>query len=294
MSIDHSIHRGLGGWLVLVRDDAYVAASAAIDRYEAENRDWPPPRTRERARHAPTPFVPLVFMALVAFFLVTGPVRNGSPWFDRGMAVADQVLTSQPFRAVTALTLHADALHVMGNAIAGTVFVSSLERRLGTGGALLSVLAAGALGNFASSAYYRFAGEPHVSLGASTAVFGSIGLLAATQLVLDHPANRRPRSLVERIAPILGGFALLGALGSGGERTDLGAHLCGFLAGLVLGLLIALPLRRATVVIARGASEEAHEVSLDTGVRRWWLQTMLAAAAAAWVVVSWQMAFRAR
>ena len=279
---------------MLVRDDAYTSATAAIDRYEAENRDWPPPPTRERARHAASPFVPLVFVALVAFFFVTGPVRSGSPWFDRGMAVAAQVLGNQPYRAVTALTLHADALHVMGNALAGTVFGSTLERRLGAGGALLSVLASGVLGNFASAAYYRLVGEPHISLGASTAIFGAIGLLAATQLVLDLPRNRRPRSFVERIAPVLGGFALLGALGSGGERTDLAAHLAGFFSGLILGLPIALPLRRATVVVALGSNEEADEVSLDAGVRRWWLQTTLAAIAAAIVVVAWEMAFRAR
>ena len=40
---------------------------------------------------------------------------------------------------------------------------------------------------------------------------------------------------VRRLAPLAGGVALLGLTGSGGEGTDVIAHLTGFFSGLMLG-----------------------------------------------------------
>lgn len=292
MSIEHFIRRGFGGWVVLVQDGDYPTAAQSIDRYEAENRDWPPRQPRERERHGSTPLIPIVFAALVAFFLITGPAAGGSPWFARGVAVSSRVLTSEPWRAVTALTLHADAVHVFGNAISGTVFVSAVQRRLGAGGAVLAVLAAGTLGNVANAIAHRLMGGDHSSIGASTAVFGAIGLLAATQVVLDRPEATRRRTWVEIAAPIVGGFALLGALGAGGERTDLGAHLFGLLGGIVVGLIVGLPLRRSSFAVDVGGAHQGNSVSLGAGKPRWWIQPVLGAIAAAIVIGSWQLALR--
>jgi rhomboid protease GluP len=294
MSIWHVIRRSYAGWILLVRDADYAASARSIDNYEAENRDWPPRPTRERARHASSPTIPLVFAALVAFFVITGPVAAGSIWFTRGVAVSSRILTTEPWRAVTALTLHADALHVLGNAVSGTIFASAVQRRIGGGGAALAVLASGVLGNVANAAYHHLAGGDHASLGASTAIFGAIGLLAATELVLHRVGADRRRGWVDIVAPIVGGFALLGALGSGdGDgRTDVGAHLFGLLGGLVIGLAVAFPLRRATRTVDMATGHEGHDVALGAGAPRWWVQTALGATAAAMVVVSWQLALR--
>ena len=274
-SIWHVIRRSQVGWFLLVRDADYRSASTSIDRYEAENRDWPPPPTRERPRHGASPAIPLVFAALVAFFLVTGPEQRGSIWFARGVAMSSQVLSTEPWRAVTALTLHADATHVLGNAISGTIFASAVQRRLGLGGAALAVLASGILGNVANAFYHRVSGVEHGSLGASTAVFGAIGLLAATELVLHRGDPRRARTWLEIAAPIVGGFALLGTLGSGSGdgRTDLGAHLFGFLSGVAIGLGAALPLRRTTVAFDaapgdRGTTSPSAQARPAGGCRR--------------------------
>jgi membrane associated rhomboid family serine protease len=302
MSIEHAIRRGYAGWILLVRDADYARAAQSIDGYEAENRDWPPRPARERSRHAGSPVVPAMFAVLVAFFLVTGPAGANSFWFERGVAVSSQVLTSEPWRAVTALTLHADSMHVLGNAVSGTVFVSAVQRRLGAGGAALAVLATGVAGNVANAVYHHLHGAFHASLGASTAVFGAIGLLAATQLVLHRADPERRRTWMDVAAPIVGGFALLGALGAGGgsydghehaaRNVDLGAHLFGLLAGLLIGLGVAFPLRRATLAVDVATGRHGHEVALGGGSPRWWVQTALGAIALAIVVVSWQLALR--
>ena len=282
------------GWVLFVSDDDYAKAAKSIQSFEAENRDWPPRPVKERPRHAPSLAIPVVFALLAAFALITGPAAAGSIWFARGAAISSQVMSSAPFRAVTALTLHADSAHVLGNVISGSVFGAAVSRRLGPGGAALSILATGALGNLANAAYHRLAGVEHASIGASTAVFGAIGLLAATQVVLDRPIARK-RGWLEIAAPIVGGFALLGSLGAGGERTDLGAHFFGLLAGVLLGLGVGFPLRRArlSVDMAGGhAGHASHEVEIGVGAKRWWVQPALGAVAASIVIGRWELALR--
>jgi membrane associated rhomboid family serine protease len=245
MSIWHSPQYIPGGWVLLVRDEDYARASTAIDRYEVENRDWPPPRVRERPRHAPSIVVPLLFAALAVFFLVTGPVSTNSIWFQRGHAQSDLVISSEPWRALTALTLHADKSHILGNVISGTIFGAAVQRRLGPGGASLAILASGVLGNVANAVAHHAMGDGnHRSIGASTAVFGAIGILAATQVALDHQhAQGHKRSWLDIAGPVVGGLSLLGALGAS-PQSDIGAHLFGLLGGLFVGLSVSLVLRK--------------------------------------------------
>jgi hypothetical protein len=74
--------------------------------------------------------------------------------------------------------------------------------------------------------------------------------------------------------------------------TDLGAHLFGLLAGMVIGLLAALPLRRATIGVDLGSGRQGPEVALGSGAPRWWAQATLGGLAAAIVVIAWELALR--
>ena len=152
-------------------------AVRAIQLYEAENRDWPPRPERERLPYARTLVAPLLMSLLVVFFAVTGPASAGSPWFSHGTASSERILHGELWRTVTALTLHADTLHVMGNALSGSIFLSAVNRRLGDGRGPLLVLVAGAAGNLLNALWYH---AGHLSIGASTAVFSAVGILAAT------------------------------------------------------------------------------------------------------------------
>jgi membrane associated rhomboid family serine protease len=217
-------------------------AQSVIDRYEDENRNFPPVRHRERLPHPHSLVVPLAFVALLVFFGLTGPAAAHSLWFERGTSVSS-ALGHEPWRAVTALTLHADGKHVLGNVLTGSLFAIPLARRIGPGGALASTVVAGSLGNLANAAAHEAMGIAHRSIGASTAVFAVVGLLAALQLGWNQTVGREAeRSRVVRLAPLAGGLALLGLLGSGSGdgRTDLWAHLFGFLAGLVVGIVVVL------------------------------------------------------
>ena len=68
-------------------------------------------------------------------------------------------------------------------------------------------------------------------------IFGAVGILSAHQFV-KH-VRRKTEARIKAWLPLAGGLALLGFLGAG-QHTDLTAHLFGFLAGSILGLIYAL------------------------------------------------------
>lgn len=239
-------------------------AQAALCAYERENR-----RTLVDYEELQGP-APLLgglgtAGALLVFFSVTGPWDPTSMWFIRGAADAADIIAGELWRTVTALTLHADLTHALANALAAAVLLTAVGRGLGPGlGGALALLA-GAEGNLANALVRSTA---HVSVGASTAVFAALGLLAGSALIRRRRGGVRGRHLW---VPLAAGLALLAMLGTAGERTDLGAHLFGFVFGTALGALAALLRNRVP------------------GVRAQWAWAMGAGAA---VVLCWVAALR--
>jgi membrane associated rhomboid family serine protease len=238
-------------------------AEAVLAAYEAEN----PPRETPPAdisvdRNSYGAYV--IAVVLAAFFAVTGSRATGRPWFERGAAVASRIRAGELWRTVTALTLHADGMHILGNAITLIIFGTSLCGALGAGAGLWLMLLAGALGN-AMAAGLR--GAPYSSVGASTSIFGAIGALAGIQLV-----RRRRGAAVSRWhiwAPIAAGLALLGLLGTSPE-ADVLAHLFGFIAGM----LLALPATRLSSLRDHAAVQAALAIAAAGVVAGCWLRAM--------------------
>ncbi len=275
------------GWVLWVAEADYRRATRAIERFNAENADWPPREAPEKPAFPFSIALPLAFFALVLFFGVTGPVSDQGVWFQRGSSVAELVVSSAPWRAITALTLHADSSHVLGNAVSGSLFGVAVSRRLGAGGGALAVVAAGALGNLANAAFYAAQGTAHGSIGASTAVFGAVGILTATQVLLDRASPdepRRKRSWLDIGRPIAGGLALLATLGAS-PQSDLGAHLFGFLSGLVVGLAFATPL---LLTPKEGGTRRGTRPELAKNPL---VQVVLGALALGIVIGAWQLAW---
>jgi rhomboid protease GluP len=178
-------------------------------------------------------------VTLAAFYFVTGGRDTGQHgrWFVEGAADASRIVAGELERTVTALTLHADPMHLFGNAIAGVLLVGALGRWLGGGLAGALTLLAGALGNLLVAFAYRGA---HISVGASTAIFGALGVLGGLQFVRWLAGRKAPggrRRALSVIAACLGVFAMLG-VGSKDGRTDVLAHLAGLGVGLVVGLVV--------------------------------------------------------
>lgn len=128
------------------------------------------------------------------------------------------------YRLVTALALHVNWAHLAGNLLFGSLFLCLLARICGVGHAWLLTLASGIGGNFLSAFLHIAA---YKSVGFSTAVFGSIGILAGL-----HIAG----SFRKWLKPLAAAIAMLAMLGTAGDNTDYAAHIMGLLVGLFCGL----------------------------------------------------------
>jgi rhomboid protease GluP len=226
--VPHKILHSVYGYRIAVPPDHESLAARELEKYENENRAWP-------LRFEVTPWYPnaqstfWTLLILTAIFSISFSVN----WRERLIAIGsgnvDSILhDGQWWRLVTALTLHTDPPHLLGNMIMGGLLMVWLCSLLGTGLGWGITLLSGTLGNLTNALVH---GEAHSSVGSSTAIFGALGVITALQTL-----SVRRFSLKDRVIPLGAGFALLGFLGAHGEHTDLGAHLFGFMSGLILGL----------------------------------------------------------
>jgi membrane associated rhomboid family serine protease len=227
-----SLRRTADGLALIVPREEMATALASLSAYEREN-----PRQRaERVEVMETAswlVGATVGLMLLLFYSITVQWLPALSWFARGSADAQRILQGELWRTVTALTLHVDVAHVLSNGIAVGLFLTAVSSLVGAGLASALVLLAGAGGNLANALLH---GSSHVSVGASTAVFGAVGLLGSLGV---NRLRRRAFSRWRNWLPVAAALALLGMLGSSGERVDIWAHLFGLLVGAVLGMLVA-------------------------------------------------------
>lgn len=227
------IETGEGDLRLLVPEHCLDDALNELRLFEEENRNWPPPPPSSRPLVENTLSTLSVLLLLATFHNLTrldlSPFGYSNPdWTALGSADAGMIVDGQWWRLVTSLTLHSDSLHLIANLTIGGFFVVSLCREFGSGLAWSLLLGSGILGNLVNAWLHP---SSHTSIGASTAVFGSVGILAAITMTRYRHHRRR-----RRMIPLAAALALLAELGTAGKNTDLGAHLFGFLFGLLLGL----------------------------------------------------------
>jgi membrane associated rhomboid family serine protease len=140
------------------------------------------------------------------------------------------IATGQQWRMVTAIFLHAGILHLLMNAYVLWIFGPIVERELGRVRFLLIFFVTGV---FASAASYAFVELPlQVGVGASGAIFGVVGAFVSY--------NYRHRELAIAAARLRGlvPFLILNLILSFAiTAIDWRAHLGGFVAGLVAGIV---------------------------------------------------------
>jgi membrane associated rhomboid family serine protease len=140
------------------------------------------------------------------------------------------------WRSFTALFLHADLEHLMGNILIGGVFCLLVAVSFGPWRGWLLILACGFIGNLINAKLHQ--PGPFFSIGASTATFGALGLVIGHGL--RHAwENRQFRELRLLLGPFGAGACLFGWFGVGGVDTDVSAHLLGTATGIVLGWFVA-------------------------------------------------------
>ncbi len=163
------------------------------------------------------------------------PVLQGYGILDQdaaraGAMNAGAVMSGEWWRTITALTLHGDFGHILGNSGFGLVIGLMVGRNLGSGLGWLLVLASGALGN-GINAWLQ--ADAFTAIGASTATFAALGMVGA---YVWQRGSQRAFGLRRSLAPLFAAFALLAFTGVGGENTDVVGHFTGFAAGGLIGL----------------------------------------------------------
>jgi membrane associated rhomboid family serine protease len=223
-----------GGYAIYVDPEHELRAGWELDQYDEENGTGNrKPAVRRNVLTLSFSNTAMAYAAILLFFF--GAARRegfGINWAAEGAMVAHHVTSQlELWRTVTALTLHLDLAHLASNIAFGIVFVWLLSKEIGSGVAWASVVLAGAAGNFANALWQS---PSHTSIGASTAVFAAIGLLAA----LRHQW-RPPKVSLRYWAPLGGGLMLMAFLGFGEGNVDHGAHVLGFASGVAGGWLLS-------------------------------------------------------
>ena len=263
VGIPYRLEERIDGWTLLVAGaDAHRAVEELAGYLDEQAEHAPPP--------PPAPAVDDGRWGVAGFLLVIWavPFLQGQASFGADMLVAGRmhagaVEAGEWWRTITALTLHGDAGHILSNSAFGAFFGLYVARGLGSGVGWLLVVLAGALGNGANALIQA---DAFRSIGASTATFGALGLFSAVAWVRGE--IRRGSGWRRSLAPLFAGFALLVWTGTGGENTDVAAHLTGFAAGALLGAMAG---RLPRAVLTLPAQLSAGTLALAAPALAWWL-----------------------
>jgi len=222
-----------GGSCALVVPAPYSARAASELRlYDDENPPLQPkPVRRVEYQDAVPGLIGYVFVVCIVAGMA-GYSFFQSNWFVAGRVDGQLIRDGELWRLFTALTLHSGVKHLLSNIVFGVFFGLFAGRLLGSGVAWLTIVLAAATGNAFNTLLLE---STHRSIGASTAVFAALGVVAGyvwygKLMSQDRWSNR--------YGPIVGGLALLMYTGTGGPNTDVGAHLLGFVCGFAGGLIL--------------------------------------------------------
>lgn len=220
------------GWLLLVTPEAAAHLRPHFSAYARERLRWPPAPLVDPAASRPLPlFGPFLWAALILALF-----RYRGAWDAAFVLDAREVFAhGQVWRAFTALFLHGSAEHVLANAISGAFVFAAVLSVLGRLRGWLLLALTAFVGNLATAAV-NYPGA-YRSLGASTAIFAAVGLLTGRALRFVA-ASRHPQRWRALFIPLAAGLTVLALHGMAATpQVDVGAHLCGWLAGLGGGLL---------------------------------------------------------
>ena len=277
MELPHWIVREDGAWLLRVEEGERERVAVALAEFEEEER------TRPRAAKAEPLVIPklalaVTLLAMVILYRLQAVVPPALA--ERGVAADAKILHGEWWRIFTALTLHGGTEHLVSNISLAVFAFAFVFSRFGAGAGLLGTVLGGGLGNLMNA--FAHAAKPHASIGSSTALFASLGLLAGGELAA-RLMQRAARTGWRLLVPVGAGLAFLALYGGAGTdrdgvplsdagNVDVMAHLFGLVAGIFLGaIFFAAGMRR-------GAAR--------------WVQAVCGAGATGLLAVAWLFAAR--
>ena len=156
-------------------------------------------------------------------------------------ALWGRVVDQEPWRVLSAVFAHGSLLHIGMNMLSLARLGSTLEPHFRSARFLLLYVVSGALG-FVCTVWMR--GGAAFSVGASGGIFGLLGAFIGALIVRRNPGWQQV---------FFSNLIMAGALAFYVPNVDNSAHAGGFVAGLVLGILLELerqPRKRDRLVTA--------------------------------------------
>lgn len=150
---------------------------------------------------------------------------------EKGALSVIGIKNGEWYRVVTALTLHSDFLHILSNAFFGGLITYFVLKRVGRGIGWFLILLSGIAGNTISVFIHS---ESYVSIGSSTACFGSLGILTIERILYSDKTILKIKNSI--FLPFASSLAFLGLFGASPD-SDIFAHLFGYISGLLIGFL---------------------------------------------------------
>lgn len=227
--IDHWTFFHKNNWMIFINENWVIVAEGILKTYVRENR-----RTKNILPNLELKLSPFIILIVPILFYFWSMADIFDSWGIRqaGKSVASKILDGQWWRAITALTLHADIKHIMSNFISGYFILNLLFSRrnpIKSGGV---VLIAAIVANFLVAFTMK---ENFSSLGFSTYVFSALGSLAFVEAI-EASKNDIQLNYWRKLQPLYSAFLIAVMLGIS-ENSDILAHFYGFFMGVVMAAL---------------------------------------------------------
>ncbi len=219
----------IGNSFILVKISDLEPTLAEIEKYHLKNNNRIKKNKIKLYKIDPSYFI-LGAILFLGLFLIQEYSMEIYKWKELGKIHVFNIRSGEWHRVVTALTLHKDLAHLLSNLIFGTIFIYLLSLLIGPGAAVFLTLFSGIYGNMINTGFqsYNF-----MSLGASTAVFGAIGILGGLQIRGVFLSE-----IYKPWVPPFSAFCFLVILGTGGTNVDIFGHFFGFGIGFLLGIIL--------------------------------------------------------
>lgn len=225
-------------------DPSVVEGHATIQPYP-QRQETPPP-LRPRALALPSHRViltPLLLGINIVVFLILSYLSRGG-FMDSVLGGADGytlvmlgakentlILSGEYWRLLTPVFLHIGIVHLLLNSYALNIFGREVEGLFGSVRFAVIYLLAGIAGTLLS-----FAFSPSVAAGASGAIFGVIGAMAAFLIQNRQTLGEQGKKHLQSLAGMIGINLVLGFTLAG---IDNYGHMGGLISGFILGYLLS-------------------------------------------------------
>lgn len=226
----HRLDRIENKYQIFVPSSGFQHAHAVLNTYKLENHEWnlPPPALGKSEGIIPKTLA-ILFIPWLMYLLQLS--QMGADWemVALGKMNAELFFRGEIWRAITALTLHADFSHFSGNILGGFFLIYILLERFSFGW----VLWGGTFCAIVANTVTAFVLKNHFSLGFSTWVFSALGWV----MVSAFWEKKVGKNLVQNyLQPLFGGILLFSLMGLA-ENADVWAHFFGFICGALWGVL---------------------------------------------------------